>query len=37
MFDGTLQPPSVRETPVSTTKALHLAQLALGAVVRRRL
>ncbi len=36
MFDRTLQPPSERETPVSMTKARHLAQLALSVAIRRR-
>ena len=36
MFVRTLQPPSERETPVSMTKALHPAQLALSVAIRRR-
>ena len=36
MFDRTLQPPSERETPVSMTKARHLAQLPLSTAMRRR-
>ena len=37
MFDRTLQPPSERETPVSLTKALHRARLALSVAIPRRL
>jgi hypothetical protein len=36
MFDRTLQPPSERETPVSMTRALHLAWLPLSLAVRRK-
>ena len=36
MFVRTLQPPSERETPVSMTKALRPAQLAISVAIRRR-
>ena len=36
MFDRTLQPPSERETPVSMTRAVHLAWLTLSFAIRRK-
>ena len=36
MFDRTLQPPSERETPVSMTRAFHLAWLPLSLAIRRK-
>ena len=36
MFDCTLRPPSERETPVSMTRAVHLAWLPLSLAIRRK-